>query len=221
MHPEAKHVYVVGGQGVQDELAKVGITSSGGPAEDKEAFSDEEFKALGEKVKKERFDGVVSGWDLGFSFYKLAKASLVFQNHPECFFYATNDDAADKVGGFLLPGNGPLLKNLEASCAACAPDRIGKEKPFGAEAVVLGKPNPNYAKLIAEWNGLDLQRSVMVGDRLDTDILMGVNAGMKSLFVLTGVDDVTAITTKKIQPDFTLPSVGCLYDYRPNDQSNL
>ncbi|CAE7887390.1 Pdxp, partial [Symbiodinium microadriaticum] len=60
-----------------------------------------------------------------------------------------------------------------AACCACAGQRSGREKPWGHEAEVLGKPNPAYARLIAEWHGLDLRRTVMVGDRLDTDIEMG------------------------------------------------
>eukprot|EP00439_Symbiodinium_sp_Y106_P052801 s998_g7.t1 len=114
----------------------------------------------------------------------------------------------------LLPGNGPLLKAVEAACCACARQRSGREKPWGHEAEVLGKPNPAYAQLIAEWHGLDLRRTVMVGDRLDTDIEMGRRAGMLSLHVLTGVDDLTQIDAKGIVPDFVLPSVGHLWTQR-------
>mmetsp|Transcript_47834 Transcript_47834/g.123115 ORF Transcript_47834/g.123115 Transcript_47834/m.123115 type:complete len:223 (+) Transcript_47834:1-669(+) len=218
MHPTAERVYVVGGQGVVDELAKVGISSSGGPEEDTKKFDEADFTSLAEELGRERYDGVVVGWDTGLTYYKITKSSLVFQRHPGAFFYATNDDGADRVGDWMLPGNGPLLKGLEAACAACAPARVGKDKPFGTEAIVLGKPNPDYARLIAEWNGIDLSRAVMVGDRLDTDILMGKRAGMKSLFVLTGVDGLAQMSEKQIYPDFVLPRVGCLWSERPQQQ---
>lgn len=214
-HPDASHVYVIGGQGVVDELGKVGIAASGGPADNHAQFTEAGFTALAESIGRERVDGVVVGWDTSLTYYKVTVAALVFQLHPDAFFYATNDDGADRVGQWLLPGNGPLLKAIEEACAVCAPERVGKEMPFGSTAAVLGKPNPDYAKLIAEWNGVDLSRSVMVGDRLDTDILMGQRAGMRSLFVLTGVDGPEQVDAKQIEPDFTLSDVGCLWTLRP------
>eukprot|EP00747_Dinoflagellata_sp_TGD_P191707 gnl/TRDRNA2_/TRDRNA2_55454_c0_seq1.p1 gnl/TRDRNA2_/TRDRNA2_55454_c0~~gnl/TRDRNA2_/TRDRNA2_55454_c0_seq1.p1 ORF type:complete len:332 (-),score=65.83 gnl/TRDRNA2_/TRDRNA2_55454_c0_seq1:30-1025(-) len=214
MHPAAERVYVIGGQGLIDELAKVGIASSGGPSEDKAVFTEDAFCALAEEVGAKRYDGVVVGWDTSINYHKIAKSSLVFQQHPAAFFYATNDDPADRVGQWLLPGNGPLLSSIEAACAACASDRVGRAKPWGVKAEVLGKPNPAYARLIAEWEGIDLTRAVMVGDRLDTDILMAKEAGMKSLFVLTGVDDLRQVTQKGIEPEFVLPEVGSLWTAR-------
>lgn len=223
LHPAAKRVYVIGGQGVIDELKKKGIDSSGGPAEDREVFEDTGFEALADQVGSEHYDGVVVGWDTAFNYHKLVKSALVFQKHPDSFFYATNNDPADRVAGSLLPGNGCLLPSIEAACEACAPDRIGRDAPFGTKATSLGKPNPDYARLIAEWNGIDLRRAVMVGDRLDTDIEMGIRAGMGSCFVLTGVDDLEQISRKGIQPNFVLPQVGCLWTERPkeDDPANL
>jgi len=213
-HPSAKRVYVVGGQGVVDELSKVGVEAIGGPAENDTKFCEESFKTLAETVHADRFDGVVVGWDTSLNYHKVVKSSLVFQTSPDAFFYATNDDPADRVGDWLLPGNGPLLAAIEASCKACAPHRADKEKPYGIHAEVLGKPNPAYAKLIAEWNGIDIKRTLMVGDRLDTDVLMGVQSGMGSLLVLTGVDSIQDIERKRIEPTFILPSVGCFWTER-------
>lgn len=219
-HPEAEHVYVIGGKGVVDELAKVGIKASGGPSEDVCKFDEGDFVTMASEVGWQKFDGVVVGWDTSLTYYKVAKSSLVFQRHPQCFFYATNDDLADRVGEWLLPGNGPLLKAVESACAATVPERIRREKPFAAQAVVLGKPNPDYARLIAKWNQIDLSRSVMVGDRLDTDILMGKQAGMLSLFVLTGVDGLPQIQERQIHPDYILSSVGCLWENRPQPEAS-
>jgi len=214
-HPDARRVYVIGGQGLVDELAQVGIESTGGPSEDRVQFSENEFTLIAEEIGRNSFDGVVVGWDTGLTYHKIAKAALVFQQHPGAFFYATNDDAADRVGKWRLPGNGPLLKAIESACAGCAPFRLHRAKPFGVEAEVLGKPNPAYARRIAEWSGVDLRRAVMVGDRLDTDILMGQRAGMRSLFVLSGVDSLREVEETGIRPDFILPGVGDLWSSRP------
>eukprot|EP00928_Gymnodinium_smaydae_P015968 TRINITY_DN15946_c0_g3_i1.p1 TRINITY_DN15946_c0_g3~~TRINITY_DN15946_c0_g3_i1.p1 ORF type:complete len:320 (+),score=44.27 TRINITY_DN15946_c0_g3_i1:103-1062(+) len=213
-HPEAKRVYVIGGQGLVDELKKVGIDSSGGPSEDTAVFQDTEFEDMARKIEAERYDGVVVGWDTALNYYKIVKSSLVFQKHPDCFFYATNDDLADRVGTCLLPGNGCLLPTIESSCSACATQRQDKAAPFGTKAVSLGKPNPAYARLIAEWNGIDLKRACMFGDRLDTDIEMANRAGMGSCFVLTGVDDLAQVAAKGIAPTHILPQVGSLWSER-------
>lgn len=213
MHPDAKRVYVVGGQGVVDELQKLNIDSSGGPSEDNVVFTDTGFEQLAEQVGSERYDGVVVGWDTALNYHKIVKSSLVFQRHPNCFFYATNDDLADRIGTDLLPGNGCLLAAIEASCEACAPERKSKPAPYGTKATSLGKPNPDYARLIAKWNNIDLSRAVMIGDRLDTDIEMGLRAGMGSCFVLTGVDKLDHIKEKGIQPTHVLPQVGCLWTH--------
>lgn len=213
-HPDAKRVYVVGGQGVIDELAKVGIEGVGGPSDDKKEFIDTELAAMAENVGSEKFDGVVVGWDTALNYYKITKAAVIFQKHPKCFFYATNDDLADRVGDTFLPGNGCLLPAIEKSCMACAPVRCSEAKPYGVEACVLGKPNPDYARLIATWNNVDLKRAVMVGDRLDTDILMGIQAGMGSCLVLTGVDTEDKIEEKNIQPTHVLSQVGDLWSSR-------
>jgi len=220
-HPGAERVYVIGGQGLVDEFARVGIAASGGPAEDAEPFSETGFQAAGEAVAAERYDGVVVGWDTGLTFAKISKSALVFQTHPDAFFYATNDDPADRLGRFLLPGNGPLLKAVEGACKATAPGRAGRPEPYGHQAQVLGKPNPAYARRIAEWHAVDLARTVVVGDRLDTDILMGQQAGMASLFVLTGVDGMDQIAEKQIRPDFILPQVGALWTGRLEAESRM
>jgi len=219
-HPEAKHVYVVGGQGVIDELAKQGISATGGPSDDAAVFEDTEFVALADQVAATHYDGVVVGCDTAFNYYKLAKSALIFQKHASSFFYATNDDAADRVGESLLPDNGCLLPALEASCAACAPHRVDQAAPFGVKATVLGKPNPNYARLIAEWSGINLSRAVMFGDRLDTDVEMGIRAGMGSCFVLTGVHGMDDISKMGIEPKFILPHVGCLWTHWPGSQNS-
>eukprot|EP00929_Paragymnodinium_shiwhaense_P091772 TRINITY_DN51673_c0_g2_i1.p1 TRINITY_DN51673_c0_g2~~TRINITY_DN51673_c0_g2_i1.p1 ORF type:complete len:324 (+),score=50.62 TRINITY_DN51673_c0_g2_i1:69-1040(+) len=213
-HPDARRVYVIGGQGLCDELHKVGIDTDGGPVEDATAFTETQFEALATSVASEHFDGVVVGFDTGLNYHKIAKSSLVFQKHPGAFFYATNDDLNDRLGGALLPASGCLLPALEAACG-CAHERKGKAAPYGVKATSLGKPNPDFARLIAEWNGLDLSKAVMVGDRLDTDIEMGNRAGMGSCFVLTGVHDLSEISKRGVEPTSILPSVGSLWTDRP------
>lgn len=78
------------------------------------------------------------------------------------------------------------------------------------------KPSITLAELIQVEHGLDLSRTMMVGDRLDTDIRFGLDAGMFTALVLTGVttpDDIVRIQqgcSSEPMPDAVLPYVGLL-----------
>jgi HAD superfamily hydrolase (TIGR01509 family) len=52
--------------------------------------------------------------------------------------------------------------------------------------IIIGKPNPYAFHLICREHGIQADRAVMIGDRLDTDIRFGNRAGMKTCLVMTG-----------------------------------
>ena len=56
-----------------------------------------------------------------------------------------------------------------------------------APSVVVGKPSLDLARLVLATHGLDPQRTCMVGDRLDTDVLFGRRGEMHTMLVLSGV----------------------------------
>lgn len=58
------------------------------------------------------------------------------------------------------------------------------------QAQTVGKPNRFMFECVASKFGVDRDRCLMVGDRLDTDILLGSNCGLKTLLTLTGVSSV-------------------------------
>ena len=115
----------------------------------------------------------------GFNFKALCLASL-FLERPGVTFVATNPDAYDVVSGHRMPGNGCFVAAI-ATVAGRAPDAM------------CGKPAADLASYLVSTYGLDPSRTVMVGDRLDTDIALAHEMGSSSLLVLTGVataDDV-------------------------------
>lgn len=103
-HPTARRVYTIGGQGLVDELAKVGIESVGGPSEDRSEFRDTDFEAMAESVGKEHYDGVVVGWDTALNYYKIVMSSLVFQKHGRCFFLCHERRPCGSCRQFLVAG---------------------------------------------------------------------------------------------------------------------
>jgi 4-nitrophenyl phosphatase len=111
-----------------------------------------------------------------FSYAKLERAaSYLRYASPRIPFVATNRDVAYPDAHQLVPGGGALVAALEVGSGR-APD------------VVAGKPSPHLIALVRSATGLDPARTVMVGDRLDTDILFGNDGGFAAtLLVLTGV----------------------------------
>lgn len=83
-------------------------------------------------------------------------------------------------------------------------------------AVNVGKPSRTLIELMAHEHGINVERSLIVGDRLDTDIRFGVDSGMLSALVLTGV--TTADTLQRLQggteeeplPTVIIPYVGLM-----------
>lgn len=130
------------------------------------------------------------------------------RRRKKSFFYATNDDDFDIVAGYAMPATGVLLKPIEA---LARPTRKDEMPPFGAQATVLGKPNPEFISKVIEWNALDRKKCCFVGDRLDTDILMGNRAQIGTIFVLSGVHEERDIERLEIQPSYMLKSLAELY----------
>ena len=115
---------------------------------------------------------VVCGWDLTFNFAKLCLASLHLQRDPGLVFVATNKDAFDRLHDRTVPGNGCAVAALETA--------------VGRAAVTVGKPSAWLISHLLAAHGLDPRRTVVLGDRLDTDIQLGVVGGTDSILVGTG-----------------------------------
>jgi len=117
-------------------------------------------------------DFVVVGIDRQFSYDKLRFAhAAITRGHAQ--FLATNRDATLPTEDGEVPGGGSLVAALAAAT--------------GREPVNLGKPEPHGYEAILAAAGVTAPESVMVGDRLDTDIAVGRRAGAHTALVLTGV----------------------------------
>src|SRR5262249_34487380 len=88
-------------------------------------------------------------------------------------FVATNPDAAGPSEGGVAPACGALAALME--------------KASGVSPFFVGKPNPLMLRTALNHIGAHSEDAVMVGDRMDTDIIGGVEAGMETTLVLTGV----------------------------------
>jgi 4-nitrophenyl phosphatase len=145
----------------------------------------------GHRLTEEAPEVVVMGIDHEISYEKLANAALAVRNGAA--FISTNGDVAIPTERGLLPGNGALTSVVEVST--------------GQKPVFIGKPESVIVELALEMLGTSLQDTVMVGDNYQTDILAGINAGMDTIIVHTGVTAKDQLGGFKIQPSWSIDSL--------------
>ncbi|HEU5242709.1 MAG TPA: HAD-IIA family hydrolase [Ornithinibacter sp.] len=128
----------------------------------------------------------------------LAEAAYAVQGGA--WWVATNTDTTLPTDRGVAPGNGSLVGAV-ANAVGRAPD------------VVAGKPGPPLYLLCAARLGLEPAAVLAVGDRLDTDIEGAVAAGIDSLLVLTGVDDLQACLDAPAhrRPTWVAPDLSALH----------
>ncbi|KAM7381954.1 hypothetical protein PAMA_012696 [Pampus argenteus] len=162
-------VYLIGSDAMKQELEAVGVQQTGlGPDHISGKQTDWANVPLDPEVK-----AVVVGFDEHFSYMKLNRA-MQYLNQPGCVFVGTNRDTRLPLeGGKAVPGTGCLLQSVETAAQR--------------QAQTVGKPNNFMFDCVASQFGVDRDRCLMVGDRLDTDIMLGSNCGLKTLLTLTGV----------------------------------
>jgi len=123
---------------------------------------------------------VLQGYGPAVTATDLAEAAYAVQGGA--IWAATNTDGTLPTDRGVAPGNGSLVSAVERA--------VGRPPDL-----VAGKPAPPLYLMCAQRLGLAPARVLAVGDRLDTDIEGAVAAGMDSLLVLTGVDDLTACSS--------------------------
>lgn len=140
----------------------------------------------------ERADLVVVSWDRTFDYARLVAAFRAVRNGAR--LVATNPDPFCPTPDGDLPDCAAMLAAIEASSGA------------RAEAVV-GKPSPHMAATLLERLDLAPEDTLLVGDRLLTDVRMAQEAGMFSALVLTGATDSDDLLRSPVTPDYVLGSI--------------
>jgi 4-nitrophenyl phosphatase len=154
-----KSVFVIGEPGLVSELAEVGGLVP---------------VTVPGSVPQDTIDYVVVGIDKQFTYEKLRYAhAAITRGHAQ--FIATNRDATFPMEEGAIPGGGSLVAALATAT--------------GLEPLTIGKPEIHAYEAILRAAGVPATDSIMVGDRLDTDIAVGRRAGAGTVLVLTGVTD--------------------------------
>jgi len=137
-------------------------------------------------------DVVVASFDRTLVYEKLNTAYQALVRGAR--FLATNADPACPVEDGAIPDCAGVIAFLEATS--------GRECEL-----VAGKPSSNMLNAALERLGVPKEEALMVGDRLATDILMGVRAGLDTALVLTGVTIREDLVDSDVTPSFVLDSV--------------
>jgi len=134
---------------------------------------EEETKRIGWKVLNldewRKATHVLVGMDRNLTYEKLKSGTLAINNGAE--FVATNSDVNFPSEEGLIPGAGSMVAALEAAT--------------GKKAMVIGKPNEPYIEILK--NVLGNGEYWMVGDRTDTDMILGRKLNARNVLLLTGV----------------------------------
>jgi NagD protein len=136
-------------------------------------------------------DYVVLGETFGYSLDQITKAIRLISNGA--LFIATNPDPVGREKEGLVPACGALAALVE--------------KATGKTPLFIGKPNPLMMRHALNYLGIHSSNTVMVGDRMDTDIVAGVLTGLETILVLTGVSTREDIAMFPYRPTQVVESV--------------
>jgi len=139
-------------------------------------------------------DYVVLGETRNFNFENLTKAIRLINGGAR--FIATNPDATGPSAEGPLPATGSVAALIT--------------KATGMEPYIVGKPNPMMFRSAMRKIGAHSESTGMIGDRMDTDVVAGIEAGLHTVLVLTGIADDAEIKKYPFRPTEILNSVADL-----------
>lgn len=130
---------------------------------------------------------------------------------PRTYDYAKIETAINLVrrGAKLVGTNpdpmGPTETGVRPGCGALV---APIEKATGRKAYFIGKPNPLMMRIAVRRMGVRSSEAYMVGDRMDTDMVAGIESGMTTILVLSGVTKRTDLKLYPYKPHYIFHTVG-------------
>ncbi len=171
-YPVDTPVYVIGGAGIRQALARKGF-----------------------RENSEQPGLVVVGMDVEVTYEKLKVATLLIRDGA--VFIGTNGDRTFPIPEGLAPGNGSILAAIQTATDV---------KPL-----VIGKPETAMYDVALRRLQAQAGQTLMVGDRLETDILGGQRASLQTALVLTGITTHEQAAKDTIQADGVFDTLAALH----------
>lgn len=136
-------------------------------------------------------DYVVLGETQDYSFERITRAIRLIQAGAR--FIATNPDVSGPSEEGIVPATGAIAALIE--------------RAIGAAPYYIGKPNPLMIRTALRRLGEHSENTIMIGDRMDTDILIGIESGLETVLVLTGLTTREIVARFPYQPTRIVASV--------------
>ncbi len=174
-------IYLIGDNGLKMEFRQRNI----------KFYSDLHYENQEDLKVIWKLKNVVIGYTNCLAYEDLACASLILKNNGNLF--ATNKDLKIPHSSGMIPGNGAFVNLLE---------EVG-----GVNSFVIGKPENVIMELALKKIGLNKEEVCMIGDNYHTDILSGINNGIDTIFVETGVHSFEDLTKFSKQPTYKLKNL--------------
>ncbi len=143
------------------------------------------------------FIAFVGGYDRKINYEKLKNALLLL--HQDVDFFYTNSDTTFPSPEGIIPGAGSILRALEAGS--------------GKNAVLAGKPKPTMFEYAMKIINASPASTLVIGDRLDTDILGGLEAKCLTALVLTGISTQEDLESAAYKPNLVFDNLTNLIDF--------
>ena len=141
-------------------------------------------------------DYVVVGETPDYGFEHITRAMNLVNKGAKLI--ATNSDITGPVEGGFAPACRALVAPIEATT--------------GKKAYYVGKPNPLMMRTGLQRLGVHSSEAVMIGDRMDTDIIAGIETGLDTVLVLTGVSTRETLDQFPYRPRLVLNGIGEIPD---------
>ena len=139
-------------------------------------------------------DYVVMGETRSYSYEKLERATSLVLNGAKLI--GTNPDLTGPSEKGIIPATGALISPLELAT--------------NSKAYFIGKPNPLIMRNALKKLACSREETAIIGDRLDTDIIAGIESEIDTVLVLSGVTSPENINRFAYRPRYILDGVGTL-----------
>ena len=146
---------------------------------------------VGYTITERNPDYVVLGETKDYDFYQIATAIRLIDGGVP--FIATNPDVTGPFDGGIIPACGSFAALIE--------------KATGRNPYFIGKPNPLIMRKALRTLGVHSTETAIIGDRMDTDIVAGIESGLETILVLSGVTHREDLIKYPYNPDFIFNSI--------------
>ena len=136
-------------------------------------------------------DYVVIGETRSYSFEKIEQAINLVRKGAKLI--GTNTDITGPAENGIVPGTRALMAPIELST--------------GQGAYYVGKPNPLMMRIALKKLGCKREETIIIGDRMDTDIIAGIESEIDTLLVLSGISDLKTADSFPYRPHYILDGV--------------